>query len=39
MAAPPSTTGRADYRGWLAGLVVIVLVVAVAFAFWFRYHP
>lgn len=27
------------YKGWVVGLVIILLVLSVGFGFWFRYHP
>ena len=34
----PTPPPRGDYRGWIAGAVIVLIVVAVAAGFWFRYH-
>lgn len=26
------------YKGWVVGLVIILLVLSVGFGFWFHYH-
>jgi len=27
------------YKGWLIGVLIIVIVLAVGAAFWFHFHP
>ena len=29
---------RADYRGWLAGLLILALVIGVGVTVWVRFH-
>ncbi len=36
----PARDTRWDlYKGWVLGLLIVVIVLAVGAGFWFHYHP
>jgi hypothetical protein len=37
--APGRATSWELYKGWIVGLLIIVIVLAVGTGFWLHYHP